>query len=791
MMNRTLVLCVCVGLLLAAVSTEALETPPDPARVQAVAAMLPAQPMGPGPSITDRVAWDKLAALPDFQRVITQAADLAAQPIPDQPDDLFLEYSRTGNRTHWQDVAGKRRGRLVTLVLAECLENKGRFLPAISQIVDALCAEKTWVMPAHDGSLANFHGKTIDIDLGSSALGWNMALTDALLGDRLTPATRQTLRDNVRRRILEPYQAMIRGKRPVNWWMTTNNNWNAVCLAGVTGAGLAELPTRQERAEFIVAAEKYVRNFLAGFTPDGYCSEGLGYWDYGFGHYALLAETIRRATGGKEDLLNWPNAHAPALFGARIQIMNGVSPAFADCPVNAQPTAPLMHLLNARFGLGLPQYDTLSPRSTLGSLFEALVYNFPNAAPAMPATTGKTLAETRLRDWFDKAGILVARPAPQSACRLGVALKGGNNAENHNHNDVGSYVVVTGDRPVLLDPGPETYTARTFGPHRYDSKLLNSFGHPVPLVAGKLQREGKAAQGKVRKAQFTPETDTVQMDIASAYPVPELKTLERTFVYSRAGTGALTVTDQVTFSSAQSFGTAVLTKGGWKRQPDGSLLVYDGDQALRVTIDAGGQAYTLDPEEIHEDAPVTPTRLGINLTQPVTSARIMLHITPADLPSGNALLRNGGFELGALGWDLPRAGMGTVSTEQAASGTASLKIADDDPKLGSDVSSIRLPAVGGKDYVLRGKIYQVSGEGLGLYVKYFDPVRTQINPAEANGNIAPVGTVKGAPGHWEPFSLRFHTPSDTATMQLWIHSFSTARTTAYLDDLEIAPGAGR
>jgi len=32
---------------------------------------------------------------------------------------------------------------------------------------------------------------------------------------------------------------------------------------------------------FAAAAEKYVENFLAGFTPDGYCSEGLGYWNYG------------------------------------------------------------------------------------------------------------------------------------------------------------------------------------------------------------------------------------------------------------------------------------------------------------------------------------------------------------------------------------------------------------------------------------------------------------------------------------------------------------------------------
>lgn len=43
-----------------------------------------------------------------------------------------------------------------------------------------------------------------------------------------------------------------------------------------------------------------------------------------------------------------------------------------------------------------------------------------------------------LRAYYEKAGILVARPAKGSSCTLAVSAKGGNNAENHNHNDIGS-----------------------------------------------------------------------------------------------------------------------------------------------------------------------------------------------------------------------------------------------------------------------------------------------------------------------------------------------------------------
>ncbi len=439
------------------------------------------------------------AADESWQTLIPRAEKIVATPLPAQPDELYLEFSRNGNRTNWQKVAFERRGRLSPLVLAECQENKGRFIPAIEQLIAAFSKETSWLYPAHDAKLENFNGKTIDIDLGSSALGWNLSMTDYLLGDKLPDASRQLLRDSVKKHILDPYKAMIRGERDLNWWMVGTNNWNAVCLAGVTSVGLIELPSKSERAEFIVAGETYSKHFLEGFTPDGYCSEGLGYWNYGFGHYALLSETVRRATDNKIDLLMRPDAKNPARFATRIQIINGVAPAFADCAVFAKPSAPLMAFLNAHLNLA-NGYDVVQPEQTFSTLFEAMIYN---GAKPMPAN----FATRPLRDYFDDAGILIARPTDKNG--IGVALKGGNNNEHHNHNDVGSYVVVSGERPVLVDPGGEVYTARTFSAKRYDSKLLNSFGHPVPLVAGQLQRTGAVAKAKVLKSELTDNRDTL------------------------------------------------------------------------------------------------------------------------------------------------------------------------------------------------------------------------------------------------------------------------------------------
>ena len=282
------------------------------AEIARVAAMLPERPTCFGRLITDRAAWETLAATSEGKAVIASAETLLKTPMPEMTDEIYLIYSRTGSRTEGDRVDGQRRGRVGTLTLAELLENKGRFLPELEKTIRSLCDEKTWVGVAHDGNLANFNKKQITIDLYSSALAWHVATADNLLGDKLSPPARELIRKEIQWRIFEPYHRMIEGKQSL-YWLAAQHNWNTVCLAGVTGAALTLLDSRQERAFYILAAEKYSMNFLKGFPPDGYCGEGTGYWNYGFGHYVYLAEEIRLATGGKIDLLTRQEAPGAGL----------------------------------------------------------------------------------------------------------------------------------------------------------------------------------------------------------------------------------------------------------------------------------------------------------------------------------------------------------------------------------------------------------------------------------------------------------------------------------------------
>ncbi len=203
----------------------------------------------------------------------------------------------------------------------------------------------------------------------------------------------------------------------------------------------------ERRAAFAAAAEAYVQNFLKGFTSDGYCSEGMGYWNYGFGHYILLSETLQQATGGKVDLLADPKVRPVAEFARRLEITPGIFPAFADCHVGAQPGRVIMAFLSRRFGWGMKEVEDgglLLASGASGSLFEIGVYGFANSASARPAADGA--GERAPRDWFSEAGILICRPRDQEGL---AAAEEGRNAEQHNHNDVGSFVVALGVNAAL------------------------------------------------------------------------------------------------------------------------------------------------------------------------------------------------------------------------------------------------------------------------------------------------------------------------------------------------------
>ncbi len=599
----------------------------DPARIEAVAAMLPDAPRGLGAPVSDRAAWGAIATNPAFARVPRDAAKLLGRPLPAWNDDLYLDFSRTGARKPGERMMSARRGRLTPLVWAEGVESQGRFIPEIARMLREYLAEPTWTLAAHDRGLGSFRGTAYEIDLASSATAFELAQALWLLGDRLDPAVRADVIAAIETRVFAPFRATLRTGKG-NGWIRATHNWNPVCLAGTVGAALACLPDRADRALFATAGERHSRHYLDGFTRDGYCSEGIGYWNYGMINYVLLREHLRQATGGRIDLFEDPRVRNAALFGLRIEIADGQFPAIADCRSGSGPSAEILRYCSLALGLGLRRHeaawDPMSPRNLTTAMME--VFAKP-AAPAVPnGAAGDSLG---LRTWFDEAGLLVCRPAAGEAARLGSALKGGHNAEHHNHNDIGSYGLVLNGRFVTGDPGgPSVYTARTFSKDRYTLPALSSLGHPVPRIAGVLQIPGRQAAAKVLRTAFTDAADTLALDLASAYPVKGLARLERTFVHTRGFAPSLAVRDEFAAAEPVEFETALTTRAKWRRTSD-TTIEFDADGTRVVaTIEAPDCGFDISGETL-EDECHPFDRIALRLRKPLASGAVTVTFRPA------------------------------------------------------------------------------------------------------------------------------------------------------------------
>jgi hypothetical protein len=558
------------------------ETPgPDAARVAEIAAHLPERP-----------GWTEKYLAPNPGR----ARAYLKEAIPDCSDELYLRFTRDGNRTEYQKVHG-RRVEMLRHLAAMAEKEGGEYLAKTEALLRAICAERSWVMPAHDGSLGNFKGTALTIDLGSSHLAYNMAEVLCRLGDRLSPEARALAMAEMERRIFSLYRATNRdSKGPKdlhgNWWFYVRSNWNAVCHANVVRAALALIEDRQDRAAFVEAAERGMRYFLESFLEDGYCTEGGGYWNYGFGHFLYLARTVKGATGGFVDLTRLPRAKEALEYGFGYRLSRHKCPVFADG------------------GAGAPSFDFLKIGVEL----------WPEMKPLVKG-------DLQPRTCFPAAQVYIMRGK-----RMAFGVKGGNNAELHNHNDIGSWTLTLDGVEMAGDPGGEVYTARTFSSRRYESDVLNSYGHPVPLVDGLKQGTGAKFAATVQMSAFNDTCDTIQYDLKGAYPAATngLRSLVRCVSFDRA-VECVTIRDTFAFDAPGAFESPIVTYAKVEKGADGrSVVLSKSAVRMKVTFEAEGGEWDLVEKSIENPGRPSPLRLAVRFRAPVKDGTVVWRFAPAD-----------------------------------------------------------------------------------------------------------------------------------------------------------------
>ena len=599
------------------------------ARIQEIAGMLTPQPAGFGAPCSDRAAWESKA--PELQGSIAAAEQILATPLPPFDENAYLQFTKNGNRQPMERNLHSREGQLVPLVVAECIEYKGRFLPRIAEVLDSLAAMPSWTLSAHDPQLLNLHGTRYYVDLNASDMSDTMAESIYLLGDKIPAATREHVAAEMEKHIFGPMRQSFVGDGPAdnhsgnlgNWWLHADMNWNAVCVKGVTGAALAMLPSVQDRALFAAAAEHYIQHYDNGFKPDGYDTEGLGYWNYGFSHFIELRENLFGATNGKVDILANPKMEQAALFGIQFPMLPNNSAPYGDAGRMPRADAHLVAMIDRIFQI--PEQTPASMQN--GGLrregLTALALDlFPVKGDQLP--TPESIRNHPLQTYYGDWGVLVSRPAPGQ--NFAVTIKGGGNT-SHSHNDVGSFVIGMGSVQPLGDPGgPGFYNRATFSSERLSFKLMNSFGHPVPEIGGHLQLDASKIKVNVLSHELSDAKDSITIDMTNAYDIPELKQVKRTLVHDRAGNGSVEITDEFDLTHGDEIIESLPTHGTWKQVDAHTLLIsYEGAQ-VRAVIDAPVPVTFTETKVDEYRNPFTRIEVHVPLEG---SGKVTMRLTPA------------------------------------------------------------------------------------------------------------------------------------------------------------------
>ena len=167
---------------------------------------------------------------------------------------------------------------------------------------------------------------------------------------------------------------------------------------------------------------------------------------------------------------------------------------------------------------------------------------------------------------------------------------------------------------------------RTFSTQRYESQLLNSYGHPVPRIDGQLQATGPTRQAPTLLTEFTDETDRMVLDLRGAYDCPTLRKLERELIFDRRGDGSLTITDTVEFSEPTEYESALITSGDIT-EGDHSLRFAEGDTAITIEYAAANTELQVSRDTINQ--PPHPTRVAIATVEKVSELSLRFVIRPA------------------------------------------------------------------------------------------------------------------------------------------------------------------
>ena len=499
-----------------------------------------------------RAEWVNIIPEDEQKQIIKRAESVLNKPVPVIDATLLMEYVRSGDREEHGKISFGKRNSLMELVIAEALEDKGRFTEKIMNYVWSICEETYWGVPAHlsvqkaRSGMPDAEDPTVDLFGAETAVG--LALTDYFVGDKLDKISkllRKRIYFEVNKKILTP----ILDQDRYGWLSKTRavNNWNPWIISNVMLANLLLEKNEATRLSHVYTHMNYLDLYFNGLGDDAGCDEGPSYW-FAAGASAFDAlQVLASATNEKCEIYKEPFIQKMASYVYKMHISNDYFVNFADADPTLKPDGIMLY----RFGKALNDAPLMAFGQWATQNFDPAIsmtgyqkhrhlWNLM-AFSSMPK---EKIAHPELGDyWFNDIQVVTARHKD-----LFFAAHGGHNAESHNHNDVGDFVYYAKGEPIIIDAGRGNYTARTFSAQRYSLWFTQSEYHNLPFINGVGQKAGREFEASAVSNFMNEKAAGMSLDLAKAYPAEAgIKTWKRTLQLNKLK-GQVEIKDQFELS---------------------------------------------------------------------------------------------------------------------------------------------------------------------------------------------------------------------------------------------------
>ena len=472
------------------------------------------------------------------ERLLNEGRKYLDEPYAPLYAHDYMAFVRTGNRSDFEQKYFSRRHHLCAVVTAYLADGSDDLLNDIIDGIYCIGEESTWALPAHNSYIRDTR-QLILPDTSRPVLDLFACETAALLStvyyllreqlDDVSELICKNIFDLIESRLVRPYL------EDHFWWMGNGDepmcNWTPWCTQNVL-LSVFLLPFNDDiRFKAIKQSAYSLDCFLKDYGEDGCCDEGAQYYRHAglcLFHCIDILNTV--TNNALRDLFSISKIKNIASYIVNVHACGEYYINFSDCAARAGRMGvreflfgkackldALMYASSEDFYYDTNERDPFEDESqklnlylrvlTAASSKEVLQFHENMAGKASPVPDDI---------YYPSVGLMVARSS-----RFVLAAKSGDNADNHNHNDTGSFILYMDGQPVFVDVGVETYSQKTFSDRRYDIWTMQSGFHNLPTINGIDQKAGRKYRATDVNCDLNGEIKNISMHIEDAYPLQD------------------------------------------------------------------------------------------------------------------------------------------------------------------------------------------------------------------------------------------------------------------------------